>query len=85
MKLGDIVSRIVIDPRKLTDYALNTDNPVGGDKAVIFQRDLGFTIDNYQLLLEQISTQALDAEAILGRTDRHGQRYTVDLDINPSC
>lgn len=81
MKLGDIVSRIVIDKRKLTDYALNTDNPVGADKAVMFQRDLGFTLDNYQLLLEQISTQALDAEAILGRADQHGQRYTVDLDI----
>ncbi|WP_017316761.1 DUF6883 domain-containing protein [Mastigocladopsis repens] len=81
MKLGDIVSCIVIDPRKLTNYALNTDNPVGADKAVMFQRDLGFTIDNYQLLLEQISTQALDAEAILGRADEHGQRYTVDLDI----
>jgi len=47
----------------------------------MFQRDLGFTLDNYQLLLEQISTQALDAEAILGRADQHGQRYTVDLDI----
>ncbi|WP_199341256.1 MULTISPECIES: DUF6883 domain-containing protein [Nostocales] len=81
MKLGDIVSRIVIDKRKLTDYALNRDNPVGADKAVIFQRDLGFTIDNYQLLLEQISTQALDAEALKGRADEHGQRYTVDLDI----
>ena len=56
MKLGDIVNGIVIDPRKLTDYALNRDNPVGADKAVIFQRDLGFTIDNYQLLLEQISS-----------------------------
>ncbi|MBW4568822.1 MAG: hypothetical protein KME31_12580 [Tolypothrix carrinoi HA7290-LM1] len=81
MKLEDIVSSIVIDPRKLTDYALNRDNPVGADKAVIFQRDLGFTIDNYQLLLEQISTQALDAEALKGRADEHGQRYTVDLDI----
>lgn len=34
MKLGDIVARIVIDPRKLTEYALNRDNPRGADKAV---------------------------------------------------
>lgn len=60
MKLGDIVNRIVIDSRKLTDYALNPDNPLGADKAVIFQRLLGFTIDNHQLLLKQILTQALD-------------------------
>lgn len=81
MKLGEIVSCLVIDPRKLTDYALNLENPLGRDKAVIFQRRLGFTQDNYELLLTQISTQALDAEAILGRNDEHGQRYTVDLEI----
>ena len=81
MKLGDIVSRIELDPRKLTEYTLNPDNPVGADKAVMFQRHLGFTRDNYEPLLEQISTQALDAEAILGRTDKHGQRYRVDLEI----
>jgi hypothetical protein len=81
MKLRDSVSRIVIDPRKLSEYALNPDNPVGADKAVMFQRHLGFTRDNYQLLLEQISAQALEAEAILQRTDKHGQRYQVDLEI----
>lgn len=28
MKLGDVASRLVIDSRKLTDYALNLDDPV---------------------------------------------------------
>ena len=81
MKLRDIVTRLVIDPRKLTEYALNPDNPVGADKAVMFQRHLGLTRDNYQPLLEQISSQTLEAEAILGLTDEHGQRYRVDLEI----
>jgi filamentous hemagglutinin len=81
MKLGDIVTRLVIDPRKLTEYALNPDNPVGADKAVMFQRHLGFTRDNYQPLLEQISAQTPEAEAIVGLTDEHGQRYRVDLEI----
>lgn len=81
MKLGDIVTRLVIDSRKLTEYALNPDNPVGADKAVMFQRHLGFTRDNYESLLEQISAQSLEAEAILGRTDEHGQRYRVDFEI----
>jgi len=75
------VTRLVIDPRKLTEYALNPDNPVGADKAVMFQRHLGFTRDNYQPLLEQISAQTLEVEAILGLTDEHGQRYRVDLEI----
>lgn len=81
MKLGDFVSRIVIERRKLTEYALNPDNPKGAEKAVMFQRHLGFTQDNYELLLQQIAEQALNAEAVLGRNDEHGQRYQVDLEI----
>jgi hypothetical protein len=81
MKLGDIVSRVVIDTRKLTEYALNPDNPVGANKALMFQRHLGFTRDNYDSLLEQISTKAPASEAILQRTDEHGQHYRVDLAI----
>ena len=79
MKLGDIVSRVVIAPRKLTEYDLNPDNPKGAD-TVMFQRHLGFTKDNYEALLEQISDQALETEAIVG-TDEHGQRDQVDLEI----
>ncbi len=81
MKLRDIVTHLVIDPRKLREYALNSDNPVGADKAVMFERHLGFTRDNYESLLEQISAQALETEGILGLTDEHGQRYRVDLEI----
>lgn len=81
MKLGDVVNRIVIDPRKLTEYALNPDNPRGVDKAVMFERHLGFTRDNYQLLLQQIESKVLDSEATLQTTDIHGQRYQVDLEI----
>lgn len=79
MKLKEIVNRLAIDPRKLTEYALNPDNPVGKDKAIVFQNRLGFSKDNYNSLLEQISHQALDAEVILGRNDQHGQRYSVDI------
>lgn len=79
MKLRNIVSRLEIDPRKLTEYALNPDNPVGKDKAIVFQSRLGFTKDNYNSLLEQISNQALDIEVTLGHNNEHGQRYTVDI------
>jgi hypothetical protein len=81
MKLVDVASRIVIDPRKLTEYALNLDNPKGADKAIMFERHLGFTKDNHQLLLRQIESKVLDAEATLQTTDVHGRRYQVDLEI----
>jgi len=81
VKLRNVVSRLSIDPRKLTDYALNPASPKGADKAVMFRRHLGFTQDNFQLLLAQIESQALDAEAVPGFEDRHGQRFQVDLAI----
>ena len=81
MNLGDVVSRVVIDPRKLMEYALNPDNPRGADKAVMFERHLGFTKDNYQLLVQQIEMKVINSEATLLTTDVHGQRYQVDLEI----
>ncbi|MCY7274034.1 MAG: hypothetical protein LH702_09865 [Phormidesmis sp. CAN_BIN44] len=82
MKLREIVSQISIDPRKLIDYALDPTNQSGGaDKAVLFQSCLGFTQKSYASLLEQIETQALDAEGVLGKLNQHGQRYQIDLVI----
>jgi hypothetical protein len=81
MKLSEVVSRLEIDPRKLTEYALNPDNPIGADKAVIFQQVLGYNKENYLPLLEQIQSQAMEAEAILKEIDQHGQRYQVDLEV----
>ena len=81
MKLKDVVTRLVIDPRKLTEYALNPDNPIGAAKALMFQQRLGYTKDNYELLLQQIQQQALDAEATPTQVDEHGQRYQIDLEI----
>lgn len=81
MRLIDVAKQLLIDPRKCTDYALNPENPIGKDKAVMFRQYLGFTQDNYQALLEQIQAQAMDVEANLGISDEHGQRYQVDLQI----
>ncbi len=81
MQFREVVVTLVVDPRKLTEYALNPDNPVGADKATVFERKLGYTKDNYEALLQQIQSFALDAEAVLKREDEHGQRYQVDLEI----
>jgi hypothetical protein len=81
MKLSDLVERIQIDPRKLTAYALNPHNERGKHKAHVFKQTLGYTQDNYERLLAQIETQALDAEAVMQSGDVHGQRIRVDLEI----
>lgn len=54
MNLADIVNRVVVDPRKLTDYALDPEAPWGHHKAMVFKALLGFTRENYADLLAQI-------------------------------
>jgi hypothetical protein len=81
MQLRYLVTEVIIDPRKLTDYALDPENPKGKDKAVMFERHLGYTKDNYQLLLDQIYDRVLDAEAIPQNEDKFGMRYQIDLEI----
>ena len=80
MRLRDFITRLEIDPKKLINYALDPENAVGGDKAIVFANRLGYTQANYQLLLQQIYAQALDAEATPKLLDEHGQRYQVDLE-----
>ncbi|ACB51608.1 hypothetical protein cce_2258 [Crocosphaera subtropica ATCC 51142] len=81
MKLKELVDHIDINSRKLTEYALNVDNPKGVNKALMFERHLGYNKDNYQLLLNQIYAQVLDAEATFQFQDEHGERYQIDLEI----
>jgi hypothetical protein len=81
MKLRELVTEVIINPRKLTNYALDSENPKGKDKAVMFARYLGYTKDNYQHLLDQIYDLVLDAEAIPQNEDQFGIRYQIDLEI----
>jgi hypothetical protein len=81
MKLYQVVDLLSIDSRKLTEYALNPDNPKGKDKALMFQQHLGYNRYNYSILQEQILAKALDADAIFGENDEFGQRYTTDIEI----
>jgi hypothetical protein len=81
MKLGEIVQQVRIDPRKFTEYALNPAHPRGSHKARVFKKSLGYTNGNYELLQTQIENQVLNCEAIAGKADNRGQRYTVDIVI----
>lgn len=79
MKLADIVDRVVIDPRKLTHYALDPNSPYGKHKAVQFKKWLGFTKANYTDLLYQLEIKSLEAEAVFHSEDEFGKRYFVDI------
>ena len=81
MKLADIAERIRIDPRKLTHYVLDTDSPHGKRKAVLFDKLLGFTKENYTGLLRQLEGGAMQAEVTFHSEDKFGKRYTADITV----
>jgi len=82
LTLADLVERLVIDPHKLTHYALDPMSPRGKHKAVLFEKLLGFTQDNYIGLVRQLEQRCLHAEALFYSEDDFGQRYTVEVLID---
>ena len=75
------VSNATIDPKKLTDYALNPNHPVGGDKAKVFESALGYNKSNADDLLKQVKEKLPQSEAVDKGVDQWGQKYQVDMSI----
>ena len=73
------VESATINPKKLTNYALNPNHPVGGNKAKVFESALGYNQSNAGDLMRQIYEKLPGSEARLGKLDQYGQRYTVDI------
>jgi filamentous hemagglutinin len=81
LKLGEIIDELIIDPRKLTHYALDLESPAGRDKAILFQSVLGFTKDDHADLIQQLRTETLAAEALFQTEDEYGRRFRVDVPV----
>jgi hypothetical protein len=81
MKLREFVPRLIIDPKKLTEYALNPLHPRGQHKARVLAATLGYTRENYEGLLDQIEANALDGEVVPLGEDFYGKRVFVDLEV----
>ena len=73
-------NRAIIDPRKLTEYALNPNHPVGGNKARVFER-LGFNQGNAGDLMQQLRTGVMENTPTPGKVDQFGARFTVDIPV----
>jgi hypothetical protein len=70
-----------IDPRKLTEYSLSADHDDGKHKAKLFRQVLGLDAGRVDELIRMLREAAVHAEAVLGRRDKYGQRYTVDFNF----
>ncbi|WP_196492163.1 DUF6883 domain-containing protein, partial [Pseudomonas fluorescens] len=73
--------KAVIDPSKVTSYALNTAHPVGGNKAKVFESALGYNQTNAASLITKVQEGAALYPAKLGASDKFGQRITIDMPI----
>lgn len=71
----------VIDPKKIASYALNSDHPVGGNKARVFESALGYNPSNAGVLVSRVQQGVLSNPAELGLYDSFGQRLSVDVPI----
>ena len=65
-----------VDPSKVRDYLLSPTHPIGHFKAIVFNA-LGYTVENWQVLTEDLLAVARTQPATLGRSSPHGQKYEV--------
>jgi hypothetical protein len=73
--------KAIINPSKLTEYALNPVHPVGKHKARVFESALGFNKNNAGDLMKQIQQGFKNNTPIAGKIDQYGERFTVDIPV----
>jgi uncharacterized protein DUF6883 len=69
------------DDRKLTEYALNPDHPVGGNKARVIKSATGLGKDDAENVKQQILDQVGDGPPNPGKRDQHGDRWNRDVTV----
>jgi len=72
--------RAIIDARKLREYILSFEHPVGRFKALYFAR-LGFAEDNWQELRSELERIAREGEAEIAEKTDYGQKYLVSATL----
>jgi hypothetical protein len=73
-------NKALVEIEKLRDYSLNPLHPEGKHKARVFAASLGFTAPDAAKLRALVLAAVLTHDASFGRTDEHGDRYTVDFE-----
>jgi uncharacterized protein DUF6883 len=67
----------VVEDVKLLDYVLNPEHPVGRHHAGLFERLLGITRVNYDVLKEQLLQAAMSVEVEPGRPSPFGDKFEM--------
>lgn len=81
MRLPD-GDRAILDLRKLEDYCLNPQHPVGRNKARVFREALGIVQADAASLAEEFLEAARTTEAAPAGMDDWGPRWSVDIVVS---
>lgn len=73
--------KAIIDVNKLTSYALNTEHPVGGNKAKVFESALGYNQSNVADLITKVQDGVKNNPVKMLSSDKYGQRMAVEMPI----
>lgn len=68
-----------IQDNKITDYVLNSEKSKGKD--VVFKKTLGYTVDNYKDLKDNILSHLKQEDMVFVLEDEYGKRYRNDFAI----
>lgn len=71
--------RAIVEDRKLIDYVLSTEHPVGKHHALLFQRLLGIGPQQAPLLKSRLLAAAAADEAVPGQPTSYGQKFVQRL------
>jgi hypothetical protein len=72
---------VEIDPGKITNYAMNPDHPVGRNKYRVIKSATGLDVGDADLIERQIRTGIRGGTPRIGKADRFGQRWSVDVPL----
>jgi hypothetical protein len=65
-----------VEPAKLTDYLLNPDHPIGGDKAAFLLR-FDFRRDEWRTLESALLAHAREGRVVGERDTMYGHHFTI--------
>ena len=71
--------RALIDPLKVTGYSLDPEHDEGRHKAHLFESLIGINRQNSELLFNALEHAAVTGNAVMGKSDKYGQRYVIDF------
>lgn len=71
----------VVDLRKITDYLLSPNHPLGRHKARVFARALGLKAVDASHLAAALAEAARVRDAVFDTSDGYGERFHIDFPI----